>query len=191
MIWRTCFFRPGLRESWVYLGLRDSWVVTTVGPDEDFTRMSRLLRIDVIYGVIWWMFRCFTLKTTRLWLKCQDNPFSFEIFCPYLASVSDKLWFHDFSWLWISSDFSVFHFSLFDLVHWWFACFRCCRLLDRTSRDFTAISQAMGSVNSCETPVLTEAPVSKDKATWFNEACQTREHQFRNQRLYKNKLTVS
>lgn len=51
MIWRTCFFRPGLRESWVYLGLRDSWVVTTVGPDEDFTRMSRLLRIDVIYGV--------------------------------------------------------------------------------------------------------------------------------------------
>lgn len=140
---------------------------------------------------IWWMFRCFTLKTTRLWLKCQDNPFSFEIFCPYLASVSDKLWFHDFSWLWISSDFSVFHFSLFDLVHWWFACFRCCRLLDRTSRDFTAISQAMGSVNSCETPVLTEAPVSKDKATWFNEACQTREHQFRNQRLYKNKQTVS
>lgn len=115
-------------------------------------------------------------------------------FWDLLSLLGFSFWQAMISWSQLIVDIlRFFSFSFFPV---WLGALVICvlwllPLLDRTSRDFTAISQAMGSVNSCETPVLSEAPVSKDKATWFNEACQTREHQFRNQRLYKNKQKVS
>ncbi len=178
--------QPRVIMSHGFIWASETLVCCYHGPGEEFTSISRSIRIDT----------CILWSVVPHWRRPGSHPNAKTT--PSVLRSFVPTWLHfltsyDFMIHLIVDIFRFFSFSYFPV---WHGALVICvlwllPLLDRTSRDFKALSQAMGSVNSCETPVLSEAPVSKDRATWFNEACQTREHQFRNQRLYKNKQTAS